>query len=132
MDRRIIEFHLSTEEESFNLEAKGFSLGRDLIISIFGGDLPHIGAVGIAHPRTSLKDSNQISATASVYCVLGHKEDIIAKEASERIAAALNRNVVVTVGMHWDHITDHDIQVISGRAKALIERIIEHLKPEGS
>jgi hypothetical protein len=132
MDRQNIEFHLSTEEEIFNLEAKGFSLGRDLIISIFGGDLPHIGAVGIAHPRPSLKKPNEISSTASVYCVLGHKEDIIAKEASERIAAALNRNVVVTVGIHWDHISDPDIQVISGRAKALIEKIIEHLKPEAS
>jgi len=124
-----IEFHLSNEEEIFDLEAKGFSVGKDLIISIFGGDLPHIGAVGIAHPRPSIKNSNEISSTASVYCFLGHKEDIIAKEASERIAAALNRNVVVTVGMHWDHLTDHDIQVILGRAKALIEKIIRHLKP---
>ncbi len=128
MNRLNIEFHLSNEEEIFNLEAKGFSLGRDLIISIFGGNLPHIGAVGIAHPRPSLKNSNKISSTASVYCFLGHKEDIIAKEASERIAAALNRNVVVTVGMHWDNITDHDIQVILGRATALTEKIIRHLK----
>lgn len=50
-----MEFHLSNEEETFNLEAKGFSIGKDLVIAIFGGILPHVGAVGIAHPRPRLK-----------------------------------------------------------------------------
>ena len=38
----------------YPLEAAIRVIGEDLLIAVYGGTRPHIGAVGIAHPRPSL------------------------------------------------------------------------------
>jgi hypothetical protein len=37
-------------------------VGQDLLVSIWGGTRPHIGAIGIAVPRPSLKNPKKWSA----------------------------------------------------------------------
>lgn len=74
------EFHLKTRESSYNIEAHVRLIGQDLLVAISGGEKPHIGAVSVAQPRPSLKDPKHTSATASVICLIGHKEDEIAKK----------------------------------------------------
>lgn len=84
-----LQFQVKTEEDAYNLEAAVLRVGVDWLVSIWGGVKPHIGAVAVAQPRPSLKDKEVTSATASVFCFLGHKEDVIVKEASEKLAASL-------------------------------------------
>ena len=103
-------------------------LGDDLLIAVWGGTHPHIGAVGIAHPRPSLKDPEQISATASIYTVIGHKEDAVVQKMATEIAAALNRMVVVTAGIHWDDLTPEAIGKIVEGCETLTWKIIEEAK----
>ncbi len=122
-----LQFHVRTEEEAYNLEAAVLKLGPDWLVSIWGGERPHIGAVAMAQPRPSLKDKNRISATASVFCFLGHKEDAIVKEASEGLAASLNANVVVTAGIHWDDVDPEGIQRIVENSRILIAKIEERI-----
>jgi hypothetical protein len=62
-------------------------------------------------------------ATASVICCLGHKEDALAKAASEKLSATFNRRVVVTAGIHWDNLTDEGIRQVQQNADVLIELI---------
>ncbi|MBN1227398.1 MAG: hypothetical protein JXA79_10430, partial [Deltaproteobacteria bacterium] len=88
-----MEIRIKTEDDVYSLEAFVKNIGSDLLVSIFGGQRPHIGAVAVALPRPSLKDPKVRSATASVFCYPGHKEDVIAKEAAERLSAALDTNV---------------------------------------
>jgi len=97
-------FDPDEDQGDFDLEAQVRSIGQDLLVAIWGGEKPHIGAVSIAQPRPSLRDPKSTSATASVICHLGHKEDELAKALSEVLAAALNTQVVVTAGIHWDNI----------------------------
>ncbi|MEM3514506.1 MAG: hypothetical protein QW495_04180, partial [Candidatus Hadarchaeum sp.] len=40
--------------------------GKDLVVAIFGGNYPHVGAVAVAVPRPSLKNPNKLSATSSI------------------------------------------------------------------
>lgn len=122
-----LQFHVRTEAEAYNLEANVLRLGPDWLVSIWGGVRPHIGAVAMAQPRPSLKDENVVSATASVFCFLGHKEDVIVKEASERLAAALNANIVVTAGIHWDDIDPEGIRRIVENSQILISTIKERI-----
>ena len=115
----------------YSLEAAIRVLGGDLLIAVWGGTRPHIGAVGIAHPRPSLKDTKQISATASVYTVVGHKEDTIVQQMAKQISSALNRMVVVTAGIHWDNLTPEAIEKIVANTEALTRMIIDKAKEKG-
>jgi hypothetical protein len=86
-----------------------------------------MGAVAMAQPRPSLRDPRVTSATASVFCFPGHKEDVIAKETSEKLSAALNANVVVTAGIHWDHLQEEGIQSVIRNSEKLVAVILEKM-----
>ena len=100
----IQEFTLQTEEDAYNLSASVRLIGDDVLVAIWGGEKPHIGAVAVAQPRPSLKDPAVTSSSASVICLVGHKEDELAKAAAEILAATLETQVVVTAGIHWDNL----------------------------
>jgi len=118
------EFKVKTNESAYDLEASVRLIGQDLLVAIWGGEKPHIGAVAIAQPRPSLKDPEVMSATASVICLPGHKEDELAKAVSEILAAALNTPVVVTAGIHWDNISKDGIQRVIENSKILVDLIL--------
>ncbi len=117
-----------TVSGEYDLEASIKSIGDDLLIAVYGGERPHIGAVAVAQPRPSLKDPDITSSTASVFCFLSHKEDEIAKLASETISAAFKTNVVVTAGMHWDGISEDGLKKVGINSRDLVVLIIDKIK----
>ena len=119
------EFTVKTEEDAYNLSASVRLIGDDVLVAIWGGEKPHIGAVAVAQPRPSLKDPEVTSASASVICLVGHKEDELAKAAAEILAAALNTHVVVTAGIHWDNLDSQGIQRIIQNSEVLVDNILE-------
>ncbi len=123
-----LDAHVKTGSGSFDIEARLGWIGDDLLVSIFGGEKPHIGAVAAAHPRPSLKNPTVISATASVICYTAHKEDDLAKHAAEILSAILNTRVVVTAGIHWDHLTEAGIQQVIKNSRHLVTLISEKAK----
>jgi hypothetical protein len=122
-----LELRIKTTEEAYNLEGFVKEIGQDLLVAMWGGERPHIGAVAVAQPRPSLSDQSAVSATASVFCYVGHKEDGIAKEAAESLSAALNRNTTVTVGMHWDNIDEAGIKTIVENSRQLVNMILDEM-----
>jgi hypothetical protein len=122
-----MEFTAQTNTGQYDIEASVRWIGSDLLVAMWGGEKPHIGAVAIAQPRPSLKNPDQNSATASVFCFLGHKEGELAKRAAERLSAALNTNVIVTAGLHWKDLPSSGIQQVLKNSKALVEVIIGKL-----
>jgi len=121
---------IKTNEGSYDLEASVRQIGNDMLIAVWGGEKPHIGAVAVAQPRASLKDPNITSASTSVICILGHKEDQIAKQIAEKISATLNTLVIVTAGIHWDDISDQGIRKVIRHTEILIDLIIKKLMTE--
>ena len=99
------------------------------MVSIWGGTRPHIGAVGMAIPRPSLKNPKKWSATSSIFTFIGHKEDTLVKTISERLAARLRRNAVVTAGIHWDGITSDEIKTIQNLTQKLSDLILKKIVP---
>jgi hypothetical protein len=128
----MLEFHIKTDKEAYNLEAFVKEIGQDLLVAIWGGDRHHIGAVAVAQPRPSLKNHRVRSATASVFCYLGHKDDIVAKEAAERISSALNTNVTVTAGVHWENFDEARMKDVIENSRQLVEMIIERVTTKKS
>ncbi len=121
-------YRVEVKEGRFRIEGQIEEIGRDLLVSVRGGTRLHIGAIGMATPRPSLKDPKKWSATSSNFTFIGHKEDLLVKKISERLAAQLKRNVVVVAGIHWDGITSREIEIIESLTEKLSARILMKLK----
>lgn len=128
MDETTMRFRV--EEGGFLIEALLQELGKDYLLSLWGG-VAHIGAVAMAQPRPSLADPERLSATASVFCYVGHKEDDVVKVVAERLAAALAARVVVAAGLHWDHLTLEGIRQVQKNVDKLVDLIIQQKKGVG-
>lgn len=120
-------FKVEISRGPFRIHGDVQEIGQDLLVTIWGGTKPHIGAVGMAIPRPSLRDPRKWSATSSNFTFLGHKEDILVKKISERLASQLRRNVVVIAGIHWDDISAKDIKVVETLTKKLQGEILKRL-----
>jgi len=125
MTETFLEVKVKTQTGSFDLEAGIRRIGDDLLVAIWGGDKPHIGAVSVARSRPSLKNPETVSATASVICFPAHKEDELAKAVSEILAATLDTSVVVTAGIHWDNISQEGIKKVISNSKILVDLILK-------
>jgi IMP cyclohydrolase len=117
-------FDLTIEKDKIKVNLKALKVGNDLCVIIAGGDSPHIGAVTLSCPRPSLADHNKISATTSSLAILGHKDDEAARYVSQTLASSLNKNVVVSCGIHVDNITDAGIQTVMRILKELVETLV--------
>jgi hypothetical protein len=124
------EFAIKTIHGEYDLSAGVRLIGRDVLVAVWGGEKPHIGAVAMAQPRPSLKNPEVTSATASVFSYVGHKEDELVKAVSEILASALNTRVVVTAGIHWDNIQPEGIQQIIRNSEALVDLILARIASE--
>lgn len=102
-------------------------MGKDLNVSIYGGDLPHIGAIALGIPRPSLEDKNKISSSVSLLTITGHKEDVIVQRLAKVLSKNFNSTVVVSCGIHYDNITLEDIEAINLLISDLTDELISKL-----
>ena len=98
--------------------------GNGLIVSILGGQTPHAGAVAIAVPRASLKDEEKLSVTSSVFTLVGHKDDQIARPIAEKLAIQLNQVIIVAAGVHIDAASKADIRKLVANSNKAAEKLI--------
>lgn len=101
--------------------------GKDICLNIGGGSLAHIGAVAVGEPRPSLRNNGELSASCSVLCMLGHKDDLLAREAALQLASAAGTRAVVTVGLHVDEAAPADIGLLSENFKSILKQCVDYL-----
>lgn len=114
----------------YQVRCDAFAVGDDLVVIVAGGDKPHVGAVAVGIPRPSLDNPQEISATASVFAMIGHKEDELARSLALKLATTLQRNTVVTVGIHVDNISPGGISSIEESCSSVLKRLINELKAD--
>ena len=117
-----------TAQPTLVVEAEAVRIGADVLVFVWGGTRPHIGAVAAAAPRPSLDDGGRTSATASVLTYPGHKEDVVVKNLAEALAAALDAHVVVTAGIHWDGLDSDAIATVVLRCREIATLLVNTLK----
>jgi len=122
-------FLLEVSQGRFKIHGFVQQLGQDLLVSIWGGTRPHLGAVGMATPRPSLEDPRKWSATSSNFTFIGHKEDALVKPVSEKLATQWRGNVVVVAGMHWDGMSAREIKTIERLTRRMSDQILKKLQP---
>lgn len=122
------QIRVSNQKDRFKIEANAILVGKDLVVSIWGGTKPHIGAVAMAVPRPSLRSPDVTSSTSSILTRMGHKEDEIVKKVSEKLSSELGKVVVVAAGIHWDDATDYEIHTIRLACDELTFRLIDKVR----
>lgn len=122
------EIFTRTGEGYYDIEARAIRVGTNFLVCICGCEHPHIGTVAAVQSRPSLKDPYITSATTSVFCYVGHKEDALAKQAAERMAVALETKVVVTAGIHWANLPEEGIVRVLDNAKRLGESLLKKIQ----
>ncbi|MDV4151132.1 hypothetical protein R0131_09800 [Clostridium sp. AL.422] len=115
---------LTKKFKTHNINCSAVKMGNDWNISIYGGDIPHIGAIALGIPRPSLEDKNKISSSVSVLTITGHKEDVIVQKVAKVLSSALNSTIVVSCGIHFNNITFDDIQDLNVFIDNLIDELI--------
>jgi len=118
-----IETIVSESNNGFAIQGTIIALDNSDVIVVITGGRDHIGAIGLAVPRPSLLDANNRSATSSILTMPGHKEDVLVKDVSERVAAATGRNIVVIAGVHYDDLAVDDLKVLRKLWESLTEKI---------
>jgi gallate decarboxylase subunit D len=118
---------ISENQGGLEVVALVYELSDDCLVILYGGTRPHIGAIGMAQARPSLKDSKENAATSSVFTYTGHKEDMVAKSLSEEITRRTGRNTVVVAGIHWDDLPAEGIEKIRSICRVLTEKIVKEL-----
>jgi hypothetical protein len=102
-------------------------MGRDLCVTLDGGDQPHIGAVALSQARPSHRGEG-LGASTSVLTLLGHKEDDLARTLAARLAVAVDGTVCVACGIHLDAIQPEELQEVAARVEQLTLELLEQLK----
>ncbi len=118
---------LAEGEGKYRVQCDAVEIGADLVVKVYGGDKPHVGAVAVGIPRPSLADNEKVSASVSVFTLTGHKEDELAKKLAGKLTAALNRVTVLTAGIHIDNITSEEIKFFEKNALRAVEKLINYL-----
>jgi len=98
--------------------------GNELTVIISGGEKPHIGSIAISIPRPSLKDSNKVSASTSVFVLVGHKEDELSKQIAENITKVTEKVTVTILGLHIDKATAQDIEYLIQNTQKVVDKLI--------
>ena len=81
------------------------AIGEDLVLTLSGGEKPHIGCVVQAVPRPSLSGDGTISVTSSVINLTGHKDEFLCRRLAENRCRETGKVVV-----YMDHITGEQIE----------------------
>jgi hypothetical protein len=118
-----------TSAETWRVYGEAVRIGDDVLVFLWGGERPHIGAVAAAQARPSLSGDGTTSATASVLAYPGHKEDQVVKMVAEALSARLKANVVVTAGLHWDHLPAEGIPAVMDRCREMTRLLLSALAP---
>ena len=120
-------FTVTVRKGRFKVVAAVHEIGPDILVAVWGGNRPHIGAIGMAQARQSLLDEEKTASTGSVFTFVGHKEDLIVKPLSEEITRRSGRNSVVVAGIHWDNLTEEEIETVERLCLNITEKIIRKL-----
>lgn len=110
---------LEAHQDRIHLRLTALSMGRDLCVTLSGGDREHIGAVALAHAGNE---------NAAVLAVPRHREADLARNIASRLAAHLQSTVCVACGIHLEGITPAEITEVLELSETLTLQLMERLE----
>lgn len=121
------DFEVGEGEGKSRVVARCWDTGRGLVVGLFGGESPHVGAVVVSVPRPSLADPARASCTSSVVNLPAHKEEEVIRPLAEELARATGRPVVGVAGVHVEAARPADLELLVRNCRAAGRRLLEAL-----
>ena len=120
-------FEANSGKKRTRVNAVAILLKNGLVVCIYGG-ASHVGAVAVAIPRAGLDQSKKhISVTSSVLTLVGHKDDVVARNAAETIAKHLDKVTTVTAGIHVEHATRAEIRTLIANSNRCVASLLNRI-----
>lgn len=101
-----------------DITARVLRLESGLHVSLFGGTLPHIGAVSIVPPE----------GACSTVEFPGHRERVVSEAWAQAFAGAGYRPVVVEAGIHYDNLDSVGISQVLRLTDELLADVLRALQ----
>lgn len=89
-------------------------------VGLYGGDKPHIGAVGIVDPAGNIR----------VTQFEGHKEGILCQQWCEALFKTMKCPVIMSAGVHYDNASKEEILQILEQCAMLLDELIKFFQNE--
>ena len=100
-----------------DITAQVLVLDEGCHVSLFGGNLPHIGAVSIVNPEGHV-------TTAQFPC---HKEAVLSHKWAKALSEAGYRPCVVEAGIHYHNLTELEIDMILSLTAEMLTALLDIL-----
>lgn len=96
-----------TTRQNYTIQADVRLIGKDVLIVVTGGDHPHIGDVTTLTATTELQTVKFPSHDGRF-----HKDNVVGEQVAKVIQAVLPGSCTITSGIHVDHISQSQIDVV--------------------
>jgi len=121
--------HYSAGTEKLRISAEAWPSGEDWIVSVQGGETPHVGAVALACPCAPPADTaGEITGFVSVLTAPGHRDDELARKLALQMCKVLQRNISLSVGIHVHNATREEIAILIKNAEEAVYGLLSLLK----
>lgn len=108
---------------NYDLTAAIRRTGMDLLVAVWGGEQPHIGAAAAAQPEGS-GTAGHLGFGA---VLRGPQGRSAGREIALAVAPRVNSAVVVTAGIHWDHLDRGGVEQVLKNSRLLTKGILQQL-----
>lgn len=114
------QFELCGSYRGRDIVAQVLQLPQGVHVSLYGGDLPHIGAVGLASPE----------GDCTITQFHGHKESLVCEKWIAALSAAGYCPAVVEAGIHYDKLDRKGIAAVLAVTDDLLNRTLAILSAD--
>ena len=131
-------------EAPYDIHIEVKSIGKDILVFVYGGTHSHIGAVALAEPAGALhpvtgepactcgegRGTDEAfrkpggSPQVSVLKAYGHKDALLAEMFARGLCEKYGVNVCASAGVHVDGASAEEISLMVGNANTLLEMIL--------
>jgi len=116
-------------EGKVRIFAEAWPSGDDWVVSVQGGDTPHVGAVALACPCAPPADTTgKITGFVSVLTAPGHRDDELARKLALQMCKDLQRNISLSVGIHVHNATQEEISTLVKNAEEAVTGLLSLLR----
>ncbi|MCD7737777.1 MAG: hypothetical protein LUH58_01875 [Lachnospiraceae bacterium] len=114
----IRKFQISRSLMQEELAAELLVLPMGVEVCLYGGSLPHIGAVSIVDP-----DGNMTTTQFP-----GHRDGVVSAGWAKTIADEGFLPVSAVVGIHYDNLTKEEIEAVVAATDEMLKEALERIK----
>lgn len=111
------QFELHRSYRGRDITALVLQTENGVSVTLWGGDRPHIGAVGVAGP----------DGEYTVTEFPGHREGVVCEKWTAALAAAGCLPAVVTAGIHYDGLDQAGIKAVLTLTDEMLAEALLHL-----